>query len=284
MYSFRMSSAAILADMPYVFETREFCAAAGISPSSASRALRTAAESEMVSKIGRGLWRRRDCQQPRIATKSGRRVSSHWSPMLEMMLDRCFGNVPRRLSHLMALGMGGVPLLSGTQVSVPHECGKDLSRLSIGVFRENRSSITMFAEQITERTWVSSPTRAALEVARSDNGAPRWEERVAWVLAEGPSMLDFSEAVDIAARLKMRSGIRRISSIAYGLAQADVPELNLGLIDHDWIDCVSAGRGDKWIALRRRPAVDATSVTWSDHERRVEWGYRPNLLAGSLLT
>ena len=66
----QISSAEVLDSMPFMFPTGEFCVAAGISPSSAPRALRAAAAEGVVVRVRRGLWRRGDIEPPAVECRT----------------------------------------------------------------------------------------------------------------------------------------------------------------------------------------------------------------------
>ena len=281
-----MDSAAVIAGLPYVFGTSEFRAAYGVTPSAASRALRAAADKHIVSRLGRGLWQRLDSAPPQTATHVRGPVAIHWTPTLEALLQARLGSTPRRLSHLAALGMNGVPLMCGTDLAVPHGSTAGLDRFGITVYREPETKLVEFATQVTDDTWVSSTTRAALESAHAGRRGPRWDERVAWALTEGPDVLDVEEAAEIADALHMRAGFRRVASIAAGFVLCDVEGLNLDLLDDRWVDAARAQRGDKWISFEvTNPEFDdRRTVKWEDRRHKVRWHTDPAWLAASLLT
>ncbi|WP_419946339.1 hypothetical protein [Candidatus Poriferisodalis sp.] len=275
--------------MPFVFRTCEFCARAGIEPSSASRALRAAVAQGAVSRIGRGLWQRRDIEGPAVECHAPHPFPPAWMNANECLLDAVFGAVPRRISHMMALEAAGVPLVIGPQLSFPRESARTAMPLGITVFREPSERVPLFATRLTERTWMSSPARAAIETAQHDMTAPRWDERIAWVFAEdGGSLLDPEEAVEISDALQMRAGLRRLSSIADALRRlaASDPSDALSRVPDQWTDIVRARRGDAWIRLRRsgRRPLEPSDAAWVDSERKVLWGQHPEALAASLMT
>lgn len=289
MYTIRMNSATALADMPFVFRTGEFCAFAGIQPSSASRALRAAADEGVISRIGQGLWQRVDSEAPAVRCVTPHPFPPAWMNANECLMDATFGLAPRRMSHLMALEAAGVPLVVGPQLSFPHEQAKTAMSLGIRVFHEHAEHVALFAARLTERTWMSSPTRAAIETAQHDVAAPLWDERIAWVFAEeGGTMLDAAEAVEISESLQMRAGLRRLSSIADALRQlaASEPGIGFGSAADKWADITSARRGDPWIRLRRsmRGPAEPSEAAWVDIERKVMWDRHPETLMASLLT
>ena len=286
-----MNSVDVLASMPYVFGTQEFCAAAGVATSSASRALRAASDCGLVSRIARGLWQRDDVSAPTADF-----LAAHPFPPARMaandaLLDSVFGDSPRRMSHMMALGAAGVPLVVCQQITLPYEAAKPVRHLGINVFREKRENVTRFATQLTERTWMSTPTRAAIETAQHGIAAPQWDERIAWAFAEeSGSMLDLEEAQEISVALRMRAGLRRLSSIAHALRSLSADDLeddaDLSLVPEAWAGIACARRGDKWIRLRRTwsPHFGYSDAAWIDAERKVLWDRHPASLAASLLT
>lgn len=275
--------------MPFVFKTHEFRAAAGIEPSSASRALRSAAAEGAISRVGRGLWQRIDSSPPAAECSGPHPFPPAWMNASECLLDAAFGTAPRRMSHLMALEASGVPLVVGPQLSFPHECARTTVPLGITVFREQRDRISQFATRLTERTWMSSPTRAAIETAQHDVAAPLWDERIAWVFAEdGGALLDAEEALGISDSLQMRAGLRRVSSIAAAMRRlaSDGAISGLHRVPEVWADIIAAQRGDTWIRLRRSvpSPPEPSEAAWVDRERKVMWDRHPSTLAASLMT
>lgn len=289
MYTIRMDSASVINSMPYVFRTREFGACAGIQMSSASRTLRAAADAGTVSKVGQGLWRRSDRDAPAAKCSAPHPFPPAWMNDNECLLNAVFGTAPRRISHMMALEAAGVPLVVGPQMSFPQEQPVTALPLGIKVFREPRNRVPAFATRLTEHTWMSSPTRAAIETAQHDVASPLWEERIAWVFAEdNGAIFDTEEAVEISDSLQMRAGLRRLSSIAHALrylATTD-PDDPMRNIPETWADVATAQRGDAWIRLRRSKQTLArpSEAAWADNARKVMWDRHPKTLAVSLMT
>ena len=288
MYTIHVASANVLDSMPYVFWTRDFGASAGIHLSSASRALRAAADAGIISKIGQGLWRRIDREAPVAECSAPHPFPPAWMNANECLLDAGFGDVPRRISHMMALEAAGIPLVVGPQMSFPHEHAGTAMPLGIHVFREPRDRIPAFATKLTERTWMSSPTRAAIETAQHDVAAPLWDERIAWAFAEDSgTIFDAEEAAEISEALQMRAGLRRLSSIAHALrdlATGD-PDDVLKSVPEAWASIATARRGDAWIRLRRsqQMPLEPSEAAWVDSERKVIWNRHPEALAASLM-
>lgn len=275
--------------MPFVFRTHEFGACAGIRPSSASRALRDAAAAGVVSKVGRGLWQRLDSAAPAAECEAPHPFPPAWMDANECLLDAAFGYGPRRMSHMMALEAAGVPLVVGPQMSFPQEHAATTLPLGITVFREPADRVCAFATRLTVRTWMSSPTRAAVETAQHDVAAPLWDERIAWAFAEdGGAILDVEEAAEIADALQMRAGLRRLSSIAHAL-RGPAGDDHYGALEgvlEAWADVGAARRGDAWIRLRRsaRAPLGPSDAVWADAERKVMWDCHPEALVASLMT
>ncbi len=207
----------------------------------------------------------------------------------ECLMDAVIGPQPRRMSHMTALEAAGVPLVVGPQLSLAHEHARAAMPLGVTVFSESRDRVAMHATRLTERTWMSSPTRAAVETAHHDVAAPLWDERIAWVFAEDSgAILDADEAVEISDALRMRAGLRRLSSIADALRRfaAGDPGDKLRRASDEWADIVSARRGDAWIRLRRsrRSPLGPSDAAWVDIERKVLWNRHPSVLVASLMT
>ena len=289
MHTIRMDSADALVEMPFVFRTNEFGACAGIKPSSASRALRAAAAEGVISRVGRGLWQRSDSEAPVAECSTPHPFPPAWMNTNECLMDAVIGPQPRRMSHMMALEAAGVPLVVGPQLSLPHEHARTAMPLGMTVFSESRDRVAMYATRLTERTWMSSPTRAAVETAHHDVAAPLWDERIAWAFAEdGGTILDADEAIEISDALQMRAGLRRLSSIADALRRfaASDPSYSLHSAPDEWADIVSARRGDAWIRLRRsrRSPLGPSEAAWVDIERKVLWDRHPSVVVASLMT
>ena len=284
-----MASARVLAEMPFVFTTSEYRMRAGIQPSSASRALRVAAAEGAVSNISRGLWHRRDSKAPPAKCIAKHPYAPAWMDANECFMDAVFGPLPRRISHMMALEAAGVPLVTGLQLSLPHGHPKAVMPLGTTLFSEKRERITLHATRLTEHTWMSSPTRAAIETAHHDVAAALWDERIAWAFAEdNGGALDVEEAAEISETLQMRAGLRRLSSIADALRRftADDPDYSTNTAFDKWAGLMSVRRGDAWIRLHRtmRGSLDPSEAEWVDTERRVLWGQHPEALVASLAT
>ncbi len=274
--------------MPFVFRTSEFCARAGIEPSSASRALRAAAADGSVSRVVRGLWQRNDREPPVADCYSSHPFAPAWMNTSECLMDAVFGRGPRRISRMTALDAAGVPLVAWPQLSFPHESAGTSLPGRITVFRERADRVCLFAARLTERTWMSSGTRAAIEIAQHQRAAPSWDVRIAWALADGGTMFDVEEAVEIGEALQMRAGLRRVASIEDALRRlaADAPDGCLDDVPGEWADAVTARRGDTWIRLHpslRRPR-EPSDAAWVDRERKVLWRRHPESLVAALLT
>ena len=203
-------------------------------------------------------------------------------------MDAVIGPQPRRMSHMTALEAAGVPLVVGLQLSLPHEHARAATPLGVTVFSESSDRVAMHATRLTERTWMSSPTRAAVETAHHDVAAPLWDERIAWAFAEDGAILDADEAVEISDALRMRAGLRRLSSIAEALRcfSASDPGDSPPSAPEEWADIVSARRGDAWIRLRRsrRSPLSPSEAAWVDIKRKVLWDRHPSVLVASLMT
>ncbi len=206
----------------------------------------------------------------------------------ECLMDAVIGPQPRRMSHMMALEAAGVPLVIGPQLSLPHEHARTAAPLGMTVFSESSDRVTMYATRLTARTWMSSPTRAAVETAHHDVAAPLWDERIAWAFAEDGTILDAAEAIELSDALQMRAGLRRLSSIADALRRFAANDLgdSLHSATDEWADIVSARRGDAWIRLRRsrRSPLGPSEAAWADIEHKVLWDRHPSVLVASLMT
>ncbi|WP_419932287.1 hypothetical protein [Candidatus Poriferisodalis sp.] len=226
------------------------------------------AENGAVAGVGRGQWQRCDIEAPAAECRTPHPFTPAWTNAIECLLDAVFSAAPRRLSHLTALEAAGVPLVARPQLSFPRESARTAMPLGIAVFSEPRDRLCLFAARLTERTWISSPERAAIETAQHDIAARRWNERIAWVLAEGGgSIFDADEAVEASDALQMRAGLRRLSFIAHALRQLAASDA-LGRVPDEWADIVRARRGDRWIRLRRSGPTGRTGWRGQSAQQR----------------
>lgn len=283
-----MGSVEILGTLAPVFLTREFERAAGVRPSSASRALADLAAAGRVEKIRRGTWRNFVVSWPSAAELlvGAGSVSHHWTAQWEAELEAAYDGSVRRISGLTALGMAGAALICRPEVSVASDVAFDTGPFGFVSWRENRESLLVGAVQLTERTWVSTPARAVLECAHWPHRAHRWEEYLGRMLAYRFEACSPGEVADVAGALGWRAGLRRISSLAQGLAKSSTGQ-SLGFdIDHRWAELSSAAvRGDDWLHLA--PLCRAGSpprVAHRDTARRVNWAAVPDAVASVVST
>lgn len=272
-----------------MFRTRDFSTRAGMRLSSASRCLSAASAAGIIEKAARGLWQRCDSEPPEVECVGSHPFAPAWMNANEFLLDTVSGAAPRRISHMTALEAAGVPLVIGQQISFPHEHADSALLLRINVFREPSEHIPAFATRLTERTWMSSATRAAIEIAQHDVASPLWDERIAWAFVEDHGrVFDIEEAAEISDSLRMRAGLRRLSSIAHALCEfstGDHCDMRNSATEA-WAKTVTAKRGDAWIRLHRNMPIplEPSSAAWLDSERKVMWDMSPESLVASLMT
>ena len=222
-----------------------------------------------VEKIRRGTWRNFCVEWPsadELLVGAGA-VSHHWTPQWEAELEAAYGGAVRRISGLTALGMAGAALICRPEVSVAGEIAFDTGAFGFASWRESRESLLAGAVQLTEHTWVSMPARAVLECAQWPHRSHRWEEYVGRMLAYRFEVCSPGEVADAAGALGWRAGLRRISSLAQGLAE-DPAGHTLGFdVDCRWAELGSAAvRGEDWIhlaPLRRSVVSHQASATCS---------------------
>ena len=247
-----MGSASVLAGLPPVFTTRDYQRAAGVRPQSASRALGKLADNAHVDKIRRGTWRNQAVEWPSAAhwLIDPGPVSHLWSPAWEAELEAAYGDAPRRISGLTALGMAGVALICEPEVTVQTGSAFDTGAFGFASRRETADSLLVGATQLTERTWVSTPARAVLECAQYPHRYHRYEEHLGRMITSRFDVCSPHEAGELAGALGWRAGLRRLSSLAEGLMDSPVGQ-SLGFnVDPGWAElCRLAGRGDRWIHL-----------------------------------
>ncbi len=271
-----------------MFLTREFERAAGVRPSSASRALGELADIGRVEKIRRGTWRNFCVEWPSAADQlvGAGPVSHHWTAEWEAELEAAYGSASRRISGLTALGMAGAALICRPEVSVAGTDAFDTDPFGFASWRESPESLLVGAVQLTEHTWVSTPGRAMLECAHHPHRSHRWEEYVGRMLGWRFEVCAPDEVAEVAGALGWRAGLRRISSLAQGLAETPAGH-TLGFdIDPRWADLGSAARrGDDWIHLAPLHRTgDPPRIAHQDAARKVNWAAVPDALAAAVST
>ena len=279
----------LLAD---VFGTGDFAVAAGVAASSASRALGRAEVAGLVIRVGNGTWVRCDDPAPvdwrRYPPEAARAL---WSPLLERVLDALYGDGLRRIGYLSGLAAAGEPMTVRPIVAADrHIGGRQARRLPFRHVRETvgcgRPGITAHAVRITERTWLSDPHRALLECAQFPVRAGNPEQHIAAVVTLPPGLCpaDPARVAAIAGEWGWYAGLRRIASIAEGMAGCDQAE-QVGVPAREWVQLAPAARhGDKWIRLNplgsRTPPPGSA---YNDLARKVRWQTSPAGLADLIL-
>lgn len=283
-----MNSAIVLDDLAPVFTTREFERAAGVRPSSASRALGEMAARGRVEKIRRGTWRNFSVAWPSASDFliGSEPVSHHWTPEWEAELEAAYGGAPRRISGLTALGMTGVALICRPEVSVDGGMAFDTSAFGFMSWRESPASLLVGAVQLTEHTWVSTPARAVLECAHYPHRSHRWEEYLGRMISNRFDVCSPGEIGDLADGLGWRAGLRRLSSLAQGLAESAVAQAQGFDIDPRWAGLSrTVRRGDDWIHLTPlHRSASPPRVARQDAARKVNWATTEDALATRVST
>ena len=287
-YISRMDSVEVLGGLGPVFSTREFERAAGVRPSSASRALGELAVGGRVERIRRGTWRNWCVAWPSasdLLVGTGP-VSHHWTPEWEAELEAAYSGAIRRISGLTALGMAGTALICRPEVTVEASVAFDTDPFGFASWRERQESLLVGAAQLTEHTWVSTPARAVLECAHWPHRSHRWEEYVGRMLAYRFEVCAPEEVADAAGELGWRAGLRRISSLAEGLAASPVGQ-SLGFdVDPRWAELGSAAlRGDDWIQLAPLHRTGSPPrIAHRDAARKINWAAVPDTLTAAVST
>jgi len=284
-----MKSTDVLVELPSVFVTGDYEAAAGVRPSSASRALGEFAAEGFVSKIRRGTWRNLTVPQPTAdqwLVDPAVAVSHHWSPEWEAELEAVYGGVPRRVSGLTAFAMAGMPIVCRREVTVAAKAAVDTDALGFVSRRERPAAVLTGATRLTEHTWVSTPARAVLECAQHPHRYHRYEEHFGRMIANRFDLCATSDVAELARALGWNAALRRLSSIAEGLTgTAAGRELGFD-IDPRWAGLNRAARRwDHWIHLTPvRRADDIARRMTRDDARKVHWGTTPDGLAHQIST
>ena len=284
-----MKSTHVLVGLPPVFVTRDYETAAGIRPSSASRALGEFTADGLVSKIRRGTWRNHAVPQPAAdawLVEPGVPVSHHWSPEWEAELDAVYGGVPRRISGLTAFAMAGMPMICRPEVAVAAGAAVDTDALGFASRRERPAAVLVGAVQLTQHTWVSTPARAVLECAQHPHRSHRYEEYFGRMIANRFDVCSPHDVAEMARALDWSAALRRLSSIAGGLIESPVGR-ELGFdIDPRWAELSRAAkRWDHWIHLTPlRRTNDVARRMAHDDARKVHWGTTPDGLAHQIST
>jgi hypothetical protein len=283
-----MNAVEVLGGLGPVFLTREFERAAGVRPSSASRALGVLAAEGRVEKVRRGTWRNFCVKWPSAEEQlvGAGPVSHHWTPRWEVELEAAYGGAVRRISGLTALAMAGAALICRPEVTVEVPVAFDTDPFGFVSWRENRESLLVGAVQLTERTWVSTPARAVLECAHWAHRSHRWEEYVGRMLAYRFEVCAPGEVADAADALGWRAGLRRISSLAQGLAESHTGQSQGFDVEARWAEMgPGALRGDDWIHLAPlRRCGDPPRSAHQDRTRKVNWAASPEALATAIST
>ena len=268
--------------------TREFELAAGVRPSSASRALGELADAGQVEKIRRATWRNFAVEWPDAAELlvGAGAVSHHWTARWETELDAAYGCAVRRISGLSALAMAGAALICRPEVTVAGGVAFDTAAFGFVSYRENPESLLVEAVQLTERTWVSTPARAVLECAQWPHRAHRWEEYLGRMLVYRFEVCPPAAVADAAGALGWRAGLRRLSSLAQGLTESPTGHTAGFDIDWRWAELnVAAVRGDDWIHLTPlHRAASPPGVAHRDPARKVTWTAVPDAVAAAIST
>lgn len=267
-----MDSADVLAVMPQHFTTAEYARTAGVTLSSASRALRRLPSAALL-KTGQGRW-----------AKSPDGVSGSLTEQSDLVrLEGFYGDAPRRISHAQALLYAGIPIVCGLTVSSPVRVSpKAASRWHILHRRESDATLRKHAEQLDPRTWLSLPCRAVAEYAQTMPSVVS-DEILQRILYCFPETLTLEEVARCAADMGWSAGLRRLASLVAAAARID-PEV----LPEDWEkfldDVGGVSRGDKWISLNPVEAKIYPGVSaWSDQERKVFWQTHPEDLYEHIL-
>ncbi len=278
-----MASDRALADMPTVFTTQAYQHAAGLRPSSAPRALRRLEQAGAVLRLMRSVWMR-DPEHPPAAGDllvCEGAAPWCWSPGLEVVLQAAYGERPRRISHLTAVGAAGVALTWGIEVTVGSGDAFNTRRLGFRSRSETPDTLLVGAERVTEHTWISSPGRALLDCARAPDYSPRYEEHFGRSIADDEDVFCPYETDELAARLRLPAAMRRLVSTADGLCRsAEAARLGYSP-DGRWSGLLpKARRGDRWIHQTNAEGWQRPACTqWEDAQRKVCWLTTPDGLA-----
>jgi hypothetical protein len=274
MYISRMRPAQVAKSLPQTFATSHYRAAAGVAPSSASRALRDLAARGAIRRVGRGWWYRPTGEDD-VPARLFDTPPGLWVPELECLLDALFGASVRRIGYLSGLDAAGIPLTSSLTVATTGRASARVGPAGLLHVRESEDTFGVGARRFTERTAVSEPERALLECAQFPRHAPRCEEYIGYAICWGGPAFAPDRVQALGIQLGWWAGMRRIASIAEGLAHSapvsDIPVRPA----ITWAELAPRfRRGDRWINLNTR-----TSSLHTDEKRRVSWWTTPDALA-----
>lgn len=274
-----MDADPVVAALPRVFTTEQYRSERGIAPSSASRALRVLTSSGQVRSLGRGWWSRPllqgEANPPLIGSPPGL-----WSPELECLFDALFGASPRRIGYLSALAAAGVPLTHPLAVVTSNRPSARVASAGLAHVRESENTFAVASRRFSEHTAISEPDRALLECAQFPRHAARCEEHIGYAVCWGADTFDPGRVRALSEQFGWRAGLRRIASIADGLARSaptgDVAVRPAGA----WAELAAeVRRGDRWISLNNRTARRYADTGWTDAHRQVLWWTTPDALA-----
>ena len=267
-----MDSADVLAALPRHFTTAEYARTAGVTLSSASRALRRLPSAALL-KTGQGRW-----------AKNPDGISSSLIEQCDLVrLEGFYGNAPRRISQAQALSYAGIPIVCGLTVSSPLRVSpKAASRWHLSHRRESDATLRKHAERLDLRTWVSLPCRAVAEYAQIMPSVTS-DEILQRILYCFPETLTLEEVARCSADMGWSAGLRRLASLVSAAARIDSEAL-----PEDWkkflADVGGASRGDKWISLNPTETKICPGVSaWSDQKRKVFWQTHPEDLYEHIL-
>ncbi|MCQ3808765.1 MAG: hypothetical protein KTV16_16080 [Acidimicrobiia bacterium] len=277
-----MLSTLLLESLPRTFTTAQYRDAAGLAASSASRALGALVDSGQVRSLGRGWWCR-----PFVGDEASRLLVAPppvvWSPDFECMMDSVFGTGQRRLGYVTALSAAGIPATTGATVATTGRASTRIASTYMIHVHESAAVFAAASRRFTARTSISEPDRALLECAQFPRRAPRWEEHVGYAICWGEATFSPERVQSLADRFGWRAGLRRIASLAAGLARTEPVEDLAVWPNPGWAELdATPRRGDRWLSLTGLPA----SIThrFADTEKRVSWHTTPDGLAHELAT
>ncbi len=270
------AQASVLESMPPAFTARRYAEDTGVDTSEAEEHLRCLEADGAVAEQKLGLWWNLAAEWPEnneILLQSGGHPCQ-WHRQWEFQMDALYGDAPRRISGLCALGAAGVGLMCRSEISVASGSESDTDVLGFASYSEDPETLLLHAYQLTKNTWVSTPARALVESAQFPNRSYAWEEHFGFMAVEKIEVCTPDMAAAVAADLGYEAALRRLASVADALNNSPVADSLDFTVGHNWLKILpEASKDDAWIWLTQHENPNRSPCE-GEHDalRRVRWG------------